>query len=165
MARTTIPQPAPYTMPETDTDDRERVAEFIALQSPREKLHLVCRWTLRCYQDGRMVAIRVAEERGARRLDQLLWTIADMTFLPHAIAARATEPVLEPVLIYCADEEIEETDVLFEASGGDLLPSFERFPHIYDFAEVYDENLRTRSRRRYTAYKEAGYRMRYVERS
>jgi hypothetical protein len=47
-------------MPENDAEGRERVAEFIALQSPQEKLHLVCQWTLRCYQDGRMVAIRVA---------------------------------------------------------------------------------------------------------
>jgi DNA polymerase IIIc chi subunit len=88
-----------------------------------------------------------------------------MTFLPHAIAARASEPVLEPVLIYCADEQAEESDVLFEAAGGEPLPSFERFPHIYDFAEVYDEDLRALSRQRYTAYKEAGYRMRYVEQS
>jgi DNA polymerase-3 subunit chi len=152
-------------MPETDTADRERVAEFIALQTPEEKLHLVCQWSLRCYRQGHTVSVRVAGDRDARRLDKLLWTFADMTFLPHAIAHNATEPVLAPVLIYCEDEEPEEADVLFEAVSGKPLASFERFPHIYDFAEVYDEELRNLSRERFSTYKDAGYRMRYVERS
>lgn len=152
-------------MANSDTQNQGPVAEFIALQAPQERLLLVCQWTLHCYRKGRTVAVRVAEEREARRLDKLLWTFADMSFLPHAVARSASEPVLEPVLIYCVGEEVGEADVLFEAAGGEPLESFERFPRIYDFAEVYDEELRSISRRRYSAYNDAGYRMRFVDRS
>lgn len=151
-------------MSQSKTDNTEPVAEFIALNSPDERLRLVCKWTLRCYEQGRTVAIRIGDEPDAQQLDKLLWTFADQAFVPHLLARKSTEPVLEPVLIYLPGEAVGAADVLFEAASGPPFDEFERFTYIYDFAEVYDEELRHISRERYSAYKEAGYRMRYVER-
>ena len=67
------------------------------------------------------------------------------------------------MIIYCADEPPGGADVLIEAAGGEPSDEFRQFNHVFDFAELYDESLRETSRRRYKAYQEAGYRMRYIK--
>ena len=54
-------------------------------------------------------------------------------------------------------------DVLIVASADGLPSWFDRFHRIYDFAVVYDEGLRQAGRDRYSACKDAGYRMRFAK--
>ncbi len=151
-------------MGQQTTQDDERVAEFIALNSSDERLRLMCQWTARFYEAGKLVSIHVGDQQTAQRLDESMWTFSDMTFLPHAIAREASEPVLEPILIYAGNEQVDPADVLFEGSDGEALPNFGDFQYIFDFAPVYDEELRTAGRQRYSTYQQAGYKMRYVDR-
>lgn len=146
------------------TSDNQRIAEFIALNSPDERLRLICQWTARFYEAGKLVAIHVADQQTAEKLDKLMWTFSDMTFIPHAIAQQATEPVLAPILIYGGEEYVDPADVLFEGASGPPLSNFQDFQFIFDFAEIYDEQLRDVGRNRYSAYQDAGYKMRYVDR-
>ena len=87
----------------------------------------------------------------------------DRAFIPHVRTAQAKAPVIEPVLIHCGDEPLAESDVLVEAAGGAPDGRALRFEHVFDFAEVYDEDLRQLSRERYKACQEAGYRMRFIK--
>ncbi len=143
--------------------NEQKIAEFIRVSSPEERLSLVCRWAHRCYEGGQTVAVHLATEQDAQRLDDVLWTFSEQSFIPHVRFGEAAEPVIEPVIIYCADEPIGEADVLIEAAGGGPDERFRQFAHLFDFAELYDEALTEASRRRYAAYKEAGYRMRYIK--
>jgi len=146
-------------MAEKDT----RVAEFIRLPSPEAGLPVICERTRRCYEAGLTVAVRVRTRQEAEQLDKMLWTFKESAFIPHVLSAEAEEPAIEPVIIYCEGQAPAEADVLIHAAGGEPGDWFARFARVIDFAEVHDEASREASRRRYTAYKDAGYRMRYVE--
>jgi DNA polymerase-3 subunit chi len=141
----------------------EKVAEFIKLRSARDRTPVVCSVALRCYEAGETVAVRAASRREAEEIDEKMWTFSDSVFLPHVIAERAEEPVLEPVLIYVAGQQIGQADVLIEAGGGEPSADALRFAHVIDFAEIYDEALREAGRKRYAALRAAGYRMRLVD--
>ncbi len=143
--------------------ESQKLAEFIKLDSPEEKLRLVCLWTQKCYERGETAAVHLAGREEAERLDGKLWTFEDRAFIPHVRFEQAEEPVVEPVVIYCEEEPLGEAEVLIEAAGGEPSERFRGFDHVFDFAETYDEHLRELSRRRYTACREAGYRMRFIE--
>ena len=145
------------------SEQEQKVAEFISLPSPEDRLSLVCRWAKKCCEDGRTVAVHVADPEQAQQLDEMMWTFEDRAFIPHVRAAEAKAPVIEPVLIHCSDEPLAEADVLIEAAGGAPDGRALRFEHVFDFAEAYDEDLRRLSRERYKACQEAGYRMRFIK--
>jgi DNA polymerase IIIc chi subunit len=71
--------------------------------------------------------------------------------------------VLEPVIIFSGEPAELTADVLVVASAQQAPEWAGAFAHIYDFAHVYDEALRNAARRRFAAYKKAGYRMRFIK--
>lgn len=146
-------------------DAEHRIAEFIKIGAPGDKMPAVCQWALRCHEAGKTAAVRVATLKEAEQLDDLLWTFSDRAFIPHAIASQAKEPVLESVLIYCEGEAPGEADLLIHAAGGEPDSALTNFPRVLDFAEVYDEAAREAGRRRFAACREAGYRMRYIDKA
>ena len=133
------------------------------LSSPEDKLRLVCGHVDRCWRDGAAVAVRVASQDEAEQLDRMMWTFRDISFIPHVRLSEAQEPLIEQVIIYAAGEAVGEADVLIEAAGGEPGEHFQTFDRLLDFAEVYDDALKEASRRRYKAYQQAGYRMRYIK--
>ncbi len=141
----------------------ERIAEFINLRSPEDKLRLACQCVKRCYERGQTVTVHVADAADAERLDALLWTFEDGAFIPHIRLAEAHQPMIEPVVICCGEETLVEAEALVEAAGAEPSRRPEGFSHVIDFAETYEPRLRELSRRRYKALQEAGYRMRFVE--
>ncbi len=141
----------------------DRVATFVELLSPGDRLRLVCDWTERHYLQGETVCIRVRDEGEADELDLLLWTFRQEAFIPHVRLERAEEPLIEPVTIVTGDPGEAQSDVLILASADGLPDGFERFARICDFAVVYDEGLRQASRDRFAACKQAGYHMRFVK--
>lgn len=145
------------------TRGNAKVAEFIRLESPGDRLRFVCRRVQKCCEGGASVAVRLGSQEETERLDDMLWTFQDISFIPHVRFCDSQKPVIEPVVIYCAREPIDEADVLVEAAGGEPGDHFRPFCHLFDFAEVYDESLKEASRRRYKAYQQAGYSMRYIK--
>jgi DNA polymerase-3 subunit chi len=143
-------------------ETEEKVAEFIRLESAEDRLRVVCKRVQMCYEDGTSVAVRVASREEAEQLDGMMWTFQDISFIPHVRSGEAEQPVLEPVIIYSVGEPVGGADVLIEAAEGEPGDHFRQFDHVFDFAEVYDEALKEASRRRYKAYQQAGYRMRYI---
>ena len=141
----------------------EKVAQFIKLKSPDQKLTLLCRWAEKHFQEGRTVAIHAADEDQAEDIDKKLWTFSQSSFVPHVILAEAEEPLVEPVLIVVGDEDVPESDVLMVASGREPDGWLGRFPRVYDFAEIYDTDLRLAARERFKAYKDGGYSMKFIE--
>ena len=144
-------------------DENAKVAEFVRLESPEARLPAICERTRRCCERGLTVAVRLATRGEAGRLDEQMWTFQEAAFIPHVLLGEAEEPVIEPVVIYCEDQPLGEADVLIHAAGGEPGDWFRPFNHVIDFAELYDEALREAGRRRYAAYKDAGYRMRYIQ--
>jgi DNA polymerase-3 subunit chi len=125
------------------SEEPQRTATFYELPSPEEAGPLVCACTERAYDD-------------------LLWTFAQSSFIPHVRVEEAEEPIIEPVLLFSDGPGEMLSDVLVLRTPGDMPEWFERFPHIVDFAAVYDEELRQAGRERYRTCKEAGYGMDFI---
>jgi DNA polymerase-3 subunit chi len=141
----------------------DKVAEFIELRSRADKLPQVCVRTALHYEAGQTVAVYTPSEAEASELDDLLWTFRQNSFIPHVRLTAAVEPLIEPVVIFSSNPDDAMSDVLILASVDELPEWSSGFPHIYDFAEVYDEAHSQAGRRRYAALKAAGYRMRFVK--
>jgi DNA polymerase IIIc chi subunit len=97
------------------------------------------------------------------KVDKSLWTFSDMVFIPHILLRDAEPPVIEPVIIYVNGEALGEADVLFETAPVVPYEGYTAFSRIIDFAEVYDDELREKSRKRFKCLQDAGYRMRFIE--
>jgi DNA polymerase-3 subunit chi len=140
-----------------------KLAEFVELSAPGLKARLICSYAQRAYEGGLTLALHVPDEREARELDEALWTFAQDAFIPHVRLEEARDPLIEPVVLFSGEPGELESDVLVLSVDGELPDWFGRFPHIRDFAVLYDEALRQAGRRRYAACKAAGYRMSMVK--
>jgi DNA polymerase-3 subunit chi len=142
---------------------QQRIAEYVELRAPHSRLPAVCNLAERHFERGEAVVIYSPDPSEADELDALLWTLRQNSFVPHVRWENASEPVLESVLIFGGEPpESVEAEVLVVASADGMPGWFTRFPHVYDFALVYDDALRQASRERYAVCKAAGYQMRFI---
>ncbi|MEF8788479.1 MAG: DNA polymerase III subunit chi [Planctomycetota bacterium] len=144
------------------SEEDDKVAKFIELQSPDDRTGLACQWIERNYERGNTVAVHAADRGQASDMDKKLWTFKQNSFIPHGIVGEVGEPVIEPVLIAAGDDETPDSDVLMVLSDQGRQQWLEAFDHVYDFAPLYDDDLKQNARRRFKAYQEAGFRMRYI---
>lgn len=125
-----------YLLPTTAEDDR---------------LRMVCRTTEKAYRLGHRVHIHTGSDALSRRLDQLLWTFRDLSFVPHAIEPKA--PDLWPVTLG-HERAPDHEDVLINLAP--QPPSFAgRFARIVEVVDQAPE-VQTQGRERYRAYRELG---------
>ncbi len=117
-----------------------------------DRLALVCRIVEKAYNGGHRVYIHCADPQQARRVDELLWSFKQNSFVPHAMDA-VDEP--SPVHIGYADEPSNEghEDVLINLA--ETIPDF--FSRFHRLAEVVDNGNREVGREHYRFYRERGY--------
>ncbi|PWG62810.1 DNA polymerase III subunit chi [Spiribacter halobius] len=108
-----------------------------------------CRLAEKAWRRGVSVFVRTADEAGAERLDQRLWTFRPGSFVPHARAAEADG---EPVLI---GAEPPGSGELLINLGTDVPGGWQRWSRV---AEVLssDADTRRRGRERFRTYRDAG---------
>ena len=144
-------------------DSSELVAEFIELRTPEDRLPQICARATYHFERGETVAIHADDPDEARDIDEQLWTFRQNSFVPHVQRERAEDPVIEAVVIFSGEPEGLAADVLILAAA-DGVPDWAReFAHVYDFAQIYDEALRSAARKRFAAYQKSGYRMRFIK--
>jgi DNA polymerase-3 subunit chi len=90
-------------------------------------------------------------------MDQLLWTFRDGSFVPHDIIQSGAPDPDAPVTIGIGSPEMNKPDLLINLTESipEDLGSFARVAEIV----TSDEQCKTRSRRHYAAYREAGHTM------
>ena len=130
--------------------------------SPDALEAFACRLVETVWQRGHRVLLLAASEAAARRLDDLLWTFRDESFVPHrrvgAGEPAATEPVGEPVVVSTPGEWSGDLDVLVN-----LTPSVpEEADRAVRIAEVVPAAGpgRDAGRERYREYRSRGYELR-----
>jgi len=74
----------------------------------------VCRWVERFYDQGKRVQVAAGSAPAAQNLDQLLWTFAQGSFIPHRIgpAGSTANEGAEPVIITLEESPIAGMTVL-----------------------------------------------------
>ena len=143
-------------------ESEDKVAEFIELGAAQDRLPTACEHIERNFERGNIVSIHAADREQAGRLDKLLWTFKQSSFVPHVLLDEVEEPVIEPVIIAADDEDPPEADVLFVLSGETPERWIDAYDHVYDFAPVYDDELKKAARQRFKTYQDAGYQMRFI---
>lgn len=129
------------------------VAFYLLNESvPDGKLHAACRLARKAVAQGYTAYIQASDAEQARRLDDLLWTFDQGSFIPHRLDGDDANPA--PVTIGCEPPATEPPDVLI-ALGRSLPDHF----HVYQrIAEVVDGTPEDKelARERYKAYREQG---------
>ena len=124
--------------------------------SSEERLRLACRITDKALQQGQRVLINTESPVESAKLDDLLWTFSQGSFIPHRVIETATgAKVAEPVVIGCGiAPEAADSYVLINLAA--TVPEFfNRYPRV---AELVDgnEHRRTQGRERFRFYRDKG---------
>lgn len=114
-----------------------------------------CRLAEKAYRLKHTVHIHAGDDSDARRMDELLWTFRDGSFVPHNLLSSSEDGQLSPVTIGCGDDRIESRDLLINLC--DEIPAFaEAFPRVAELV-TSDEDCKQKSRKRYTEYRDQGH--------
>ena len=126
---------------------------ILADQRPNGRPLLACRLTEKAHGLGHTVYIHVDNAEEARRLDDLLWTFRDGSFVPHALYPAPAEDA-SPVLIGWDADSDASADVLINLAT-DVPAFFERFDRVAELVNQEPVVLQT-SRQRFRVYRDSG---------
>ena len=114
-----------------------------------------CRLAEKAYRLENTVHIHAGDRAGAKRLDELLWTFRDGSFVPHHTIAESGSQKDSPVTIGCGDVDIPPRDLLINLS--DEIPAFAKaFPRVAELV-TSDDDCKQLSRKRFAAYRDQGH--------
>ena len=139
---------------------------YILPDGPEDgRLRLACRLADKAVQSKLGVFVLAKTEADARKLDELLWTVTQNSFLPHRYVWDTDEAAVEePILIGCLERAHSAPTEQATGMRWDLMinlsdevpETFERYQRL---AEVVDgePERRERGRERYRYYRDRGY--------
>lgn len=119
------------------------------------ELRYACLLAEQAAAQGRRVYLQTANAADTRRLDELLWTYSDRSFLPHEIYAGAA-PAHERVLVLLGETPGPDShrQLLVNLSGA-LPPQLEIYESIAEIVPA-DAQRKRAARERYRLYRERG---------
>lgn len=108
-----------------------------------------CKLTEKAFKKGHQIHILTANQDQSERIDKLLWTFSDTSFLPHVLSSDklANET---PIHISHLATNVSIDDVLINLQS-ELPENFERFSRIAELVSG-DEQQRQSARLRYREY-------------
>jgi DNA polymerase-3 subunit chi len=135
--------------------------DFYILDSDSDeaRLRLACKIVEKATQLDHHVFVHSASDHEALKLDELLWTFSQGSFIPHRVVREALDaPPLEQVVIGVNQPPGPgRWDVLINlaAEVPDFFSRYERVAEVVDA----DPARREQSRERYRFYRDRGYRL------
>lgn len=129
----------------------------LANSTPEGKLRYTCRLARKIYTLGKSAYIQAASEDQAQRLDDLMWTFDQSSFLPHRRhgVSYSDEPQAPITIGYEPPPEGRSADVFIS-----LLESVPAYADRFDrVAELVDNDPREKqsARERFRQYRERGF--------
>lgn len=131
-----------------------RVDFYIVDKARDDRLGIACRLAQKAYDAGQRAHLHVTDAAQAERLDALLWTFRQGSFIPHSIAG-APEAAAAPLVIDHAGEPAEPYQLLFNLAD-DVPPFFSRFERVIEVIGSSEQEVRD-GRTRYRFYRDRGY--------
>lgn len=135
--------------------------DFYVLQagSERHREVFACRLTEKAFGQGMGIYVHTSGPAATARLDELLWTFRDGSFLPHLPAseeAASSDPGQLTRIHLGHGEDPGPEDGLLINMAGDVPMFFSRFERVAEI--VGDSNAeKTRARDRFRFYRDRGY--------
>lgn len=125
----------------------------LASSEPRARLKHACRLVEQAYLDGERVLVRLDPEE-LEAFDELLWTFADRSFVPHERFGDAEQWQHTPVLLSAAAEPAVPFDLLVNLAAA--VPAAAALAtRITELVDA-DEARRRAARERFRRYRDQG---------
>jgi DNA polymerase-3 subunit chi len=119
------------------------------------RLRCACRLAEKAFEVGKRVYVQTPSLAEAQRMDDLLWTFNERSFLPHEVV-NGNPPTHEKVMILLGEAEAPPTHRGLLINLTNTLPaSLESYERIAEIVDVDVERKRL-SRERYKTYRERG---------
>jgi DNA polymerase III subunit chi len=115
------------------------------------RLRLACRIAEKAYLAKQKVVVLCDDAEVLRRIDELLWTFGDGTFVPHDTCTSAGNACDAPVALTTGSLPADHADVLINLTGV-VPPSFEKFARVAEFLDARPE-VRAAGRDRFKVYR------------
>ena len=133
-----------------------RVDFYILNQAgPQSRHAFACRLAEKAYRLDNTVHILAGNREDAERLDDLLWTFRDGSFVPHHRLGAVSPETASPVTIGCDADPVEPRDLLINLC--DEIPACaESFPRVAELV-TSDPECKQLSRRRFARYRDEGH--------
>jgi DNA polymerase-3 subunit chi len=123
--------------------------------APDARLRWACRLAEQAAEQGSRVYLQTSDPGDARRLDELLWTYNDRSFLPHEIFSGG-EPSHSRVLVLLGDAPPPPSHRQLVVNLTEAVPAgLEQYERVAEIVDVDPERKRT-ARERYKQYRERG---------
>jgi DNA polymerase-3 subunit chi len=124
--------------------------------SPDARLRFVCRLAEKAVEQGKRVYVQTANQADAQRLDDLLWTFNDRSFLAHEIV-NGGAPSHARVMVTLGDgpAPADYRQLLINLTD-DLPPDPGSYERIAEIVDADPERKRV-ARERYKQYREQGF--------
>jgi DNA polymerase III subunit chi len=127
--------------------------DFYVLKQTGARERFACRLAEQCYRKGHRIHIHTEDAGQAQRMDELLWTFKDGSFVPHD-QQHAVDGEAPPVIIAAGAEPLPDRDLLLNLAPE--TPAFtHRFQRVADFVDG-DEAAKAAGRTRWRGYAEDG---------
>lgn len=113
----------------------------------------------RTLESGARAVVRCEDAAQVKALDEVLWKVPPLMWLPHGYA-KTGQAHRQPIWLTESDERPNEGTFLFRLNGawdGDLVG----FQRVFDLFDGRDEQAVQQARQRWKSLKQAGYGMTY----
>lgn len=120
---------------------------FITIKSKRDKITQIIKLSLDSYKKREHLLIRVNDLQAGHYLDELLWSFAPESFLPHILSSSPTD---ELICITTSNQNLNNAYTLINLTERAIMDL--PFTNLYEF-----EDQSPRSKELYKCYKDAGY--------
>ena len=133
-----------------------RIDFYVLSQSGEQARQLfACRLAEKAYKLDHTVHIHTRDEATAERVDELLWTFRDGSFVPHDRERSGTALPDSPVTVGCDPASAPSRDLLINLC--DEIPSCaEAFPRVAELV-TSDIDCKQLSRKRFATYRDQGH--------
>jgi DNA polymerase-3 subunit chi len=133
-----------------------RIDFYVLSQSGEQARQLfACRLAEKAYKLEHTVHIHTADDAAAGRIDDLLWTFRDGSFVPHDLVRAGADSGRAPVTVSCDPRYGGSRDLLINLDD-DIPACAGAFPRIAELV-TSDEDSKQKSRRRFVAYRDEGH--------
>lgn len=136
--------------------------DFYIVEGPARdaELTFACRLAEKAVRQDLEVLINAGARAESARLDELLWTFSQGSFLPHRrLGDRSRADEGEPVLIGCGEEPGDGRWDLLINLARDVPGFFSRFRRVAELVGSDEEN-KSAGRERFRYYRDRGYELR-----
>jgi len=121
------------------------------------RLRIVCRIAEKANDANQHVFIYGCSDVEAKKLDELLWTLSQGSFIPHKIVREGAEAApAEPVVIGLDRGPLGDRWDLMINLAPDVPEFFSRYRRVAEIVDG-DASRRAQSRDRYRFYRDRGY--------